>query len=257
DITREFKNAESEGADAERRLVVYNAIRGVPRVAHQTYEIPDEEEDVDVEFDLIDTDPIPFGQNFDVVVNIYNNSNQVRNIEATLAACTAYYTGVTAEHIKRAAGKFSVRPREKEVLKIHVTSMEYLGKLVDHGIIKIYATAAVRETNQTWSEEDDIMMKKPNLNIQTEQRFIIGQEGQADFSFRNPLSHRLTGCVYSVEGPGLQKPKVSYYRDVQPNEIVDFSETFYPHRSGEMKIVANFNCNEMEGINGSTTVLVQ
>ncbi|KAI4464153.1 protein-glutamine gamma-glutamyltransferase [Holotrichia oblita] len=253
DITREFKNPES--TDAER-LAVYNAVRGVPRVAHQTYEIPEEEEE-DVEFDLIDTDAVPFGQNFDVIVNIYNNSNEVRNIDATISASTAYYTGVTANYIKRTTGKFSIRPREKEALKIHVSYVDYLNKLVDHGMIKIYAMASVRETNQTWSEEDDIMFKKPNLNIQTEQRFTIGQENQAEFSFRNPLNHCLTECVYSVEGPGLQKPKVSYYRDVQPNEVVEFSETFYPYRSGERKIVANFNCNEMEGVNGCTTVLVQ
>lgn len=164
---------------------MYNAIRGVPRVAHPTYEIPDEEVD-DVEFDLIDTDAVPWGQNFDVVVNIYNNSNEVRNIDATLSASTAYYTGVTADYIKRATGKFSVRPREKEVLKIHVTSMEYLGKLVDHGMIKIYTMATVRETNQTWSEEDDITLKKPILNIQTEERFVVGQECQVDFRYNTP-----------------------------------------------------------------------
>lgn len=177
DITREFKNPESTAAE---RLAVYNAIRGVPRTAHQAYEIPDDEDD-DVDFELVDTEPVLLGQNFDVVVSVYNNSNEVRTVDGTLSASTTFYTGVSAEHIKKSTGTFSVRPREKEVLKIHVTALEYLSKLVEHGMIKIYATATVRETGQTWSEEDDIVLKKPALDIETEQRFAVGQEGQAEF----------------------------------------------------------------------------
>lgn len=48
---------------------------------------------------------------------------------------------------------------------MRVTPEEYLDKLVDHGLIKIYAIATVEETKQTWSEEDDFSMILPTLNI--------------------------------------------------------------------------------------------
>lgn len=48
---------------------------------------------------------------------------------------------------------------------MQVTFEEYSDKLVDHGLIKIYAIASVEETKQTWSEEDDFSMVLPTLNV--------------------------------------------------------------------------------------------
>jgi transglutaminase 1 len=53
-----------------------------------------------------------------------------------------------------------------ETLRITVTAKEYIDKLVDKSLIKIYAIANVKETKQTWSEEDDFQLQKPKLNIQ-------------------------------------------------------------------------------------------
>jgi len=52
-----------------------------------------------------------------------------------------------------------------ETLRITVTATEYIDKLVDKSLIKIYAIANVKETRQTWSEEDDFQLQKPKLNI--------------------------------------------------------------------------------------------
>lgn len=43
---------------------------------------------------------------------------------------------------------------------------EYRDKVVDYGMIKIYALASVAETKQTWSEEDDFQLEKPKLDVQ-------------------------------------------------------------------------------------------
>ena len=56
-----------------------------------------------------------------------------------------------------------------EILYLSVAAQEYLDKLVDKNFIKIYAISNVKETGQTWSEEDDFQMKKPKLNIQVQQ----------------------------------------------------------------------------------------
>lgn len=46
-----------------------------------------------------------------------------------------------------------------------VTADEYLHKLVEYCIMKIYAIATVKETHQTWAEEDDFQVTKPNIEI--------------------------------------------------------------------------------------------
>jgi transglutaminase 1 len=53
-----------------------------------------------------------------------------------------------------------------DTLRITLTAKEYIDKLVDKSLIKVYAIANVKETRQTWSEEDDFQLQKPKLNIQ-------------------------------------------------------------------------------------------
>ncbi|XP_017782167.1 PREDICTED: hemocyte protein-glutamine gamma-glutamyltransferase-like [Nicrophorus vespilloides] len=253
DITRSFKNP--EGTEAER-LAVYNAVKGVPK-AQQFYEMPNKE-DEDVFFDLVDIESVPFGENFDLVVNIRNESEETRNISAILSAFSVYYTGATAKPIKRAQGVFAVKAGETEVLRVHVKREEYLDKLVDHSLIKIYSIANVKETRQTWSEEDDFTLTKPTLNIDHDSPFIVGMESCVRFSFRNPLEDMpLTECTVTVEGPGLSKPKTISKPDVGPSEVVEFSEFFTPKRLGQRSIVANFNSKEIQGINGCATVAIE
>lgn len=43
---------------------------------------------------------------------------------------------------------------------------EYVNKLVDHSLVKVYAIASVRDTKQTWSEEDDFQLIKPKLSVE-------------------------------------------------------------------------------------------
>jgi transglutaminase 1 len=59
-----------------------------------------------------------------------------------------------------------------------MTAKEYLDKLVDKSLIKIYAIANVKETKQTWSEEDDFHLQKPKLNIQVQSTVNLGQVPQ-------------------------------------------------------------------------------
>lgn len=66
----------------------------------------------------------------------------------------------------------------------------------------------------------------------------------------------LTECNYSLEGPGLQKPKLKEFRDVEPYEDIIFEETFNAKRPGARKIVVNFNCKQFQGVDGSVTVHV-
>lgn len=67
----------------------------------------------------------------------------------------------------------------------------------------------------------------------------------------------LSGCKYTIEGYGLQKPQCYDFRDVQPKEDVTFTGKFVPKRSGQRTVVATFNSNRLQGVGGSTFVTVQ
>lgn len=52
-----------------------------------------------------------------------------------------------------------------EQLMMKVTADDYLDKLVEYCILKLYAVASVSETNQTWADEDDFQVLKPKIDI--------------------------------------------------------------------------------------------
>jgi hypothetical protein len=47
------------------------------------------------------------------------------------------------------------------------------------------------------------------------------------------------------------------YRDVQPGELVTFTEHFRPKKEGERKIVGAFNSKQLTEVTGSSTVDVK
>ena len=53
-----------------------------------------------------------------------------------------------------------------EQLKLTVTPDDYMDKLVEYGIMKIFAICHVDQTKQSWSEEDDFQVIKPVMNLE-------------------------------------------------------------------------------------------
>lgn len=56
----------------------------------------------------------------------------------------------------------------EETIRITVKPEEYVNKLVDHSLVKVYAIASVKDTKQTWSEEDDFQLIKPKLSVEVQ-----------------------------------------------------------------------------------------
>lgn len=136
----------------------------------------------------MDIESVPLGRDFDVVVNSINKSNQTRTIFARLSAETVYYTGKRKYFIKGDQGRFTLKPGQREQLMIHVDPTEYVDKLTDESLIKIYAMAKVEETKQTWSEEDDFSLTKPELNIRVmTENPQVQQECTVEFRYINFL----------------------------------------------------------------------
>jgi len=231
------------------------------------YEFPAKVAD-DVFFDLVELDKVAFGQPFSVTVHVQNRATEMRSVAAILSASSIYYTGVPARRLGRTDRQLVLQPGQRETLQVRVSWDEYRDKVVDYGMIKIYALASVAETKQTWSEEDDFQLEKPKLDVQvcrtmnSIQKNVrgaaqVGQDCFVTFSFLNPLSVNLTECEFTFEGPGLVRPQTIKYRDVKMGEMVSHVQKFIPRQSGERKLVATFSSRELIDVIGSRPVLVR
>ncbi|XP_029165902.1 hemocyte protein-glutamine gamma-glutamyltransferase-like [Nylanderia fulva] len=249
DITLLYKA--KEGTEVER-LTLYRAVRST-EVAKRFYSLPSPGKE-DVEFDLLELERVNIGEPFAVIVNIKNKSDEIRTIQAILSAGSVYYTGIKANLVKRASGDFELQPNAVEQLRLSVTVNDYLDKLVEYCIMKLYCIATVKETRQTWADEDDFQVLKPNIDVKIEGEPVVGEPSTITLSFKNPLKRSLTNCQFNYAGPGLSRNKTLAFRDVDPEEDVYVEHQLVPQKSGEQKIIATFTSKELVDIIGCATV---
>lgn len=177
-------------------------------------------------------------------VPLQNRSDSSRTIKALLSSSSIYYTGITANPIKKAQGEFTLSPGQSKMhleflfprlcfnfIRVHLLSEDtlaltiypddYLGRLVDYCMVKIYALIRVRETNQTWSDEDDFVLEKPKLKVTLPQgparkhRLL-----SVDVEVRNPLPVALTGGRLAAECAGVVRRTTERVGEVPPGETV-------------------------------------
>ncbi|KYN29601.1 Hemocyte protein-glutamine gamma-glutamyltransferase [Trachymyrmex cornetzi] len=239
------------GTEVER-LTLYRAVRST-EMAKRFYSMPSPGKE-DVEFDLVELERVNIGEPFAVTVNIKNKSDETRTIQAILSAGSVYYTGVKANLVKRASGDFVLQPNATEQLRLSVTLNDYLDKLVEYCIMKLYCIATVKETRQTWADEDDFQVLKPNIDVKIEGEPVVGQPSTITLSFKNPLKKTLTSCQFNYAGPGLSRNKTLTFRDVGPEENVYVEHQLVPQKPGQQKIIATFTSKELVDITGCATV---
>ncbi|XP_067135706.1 hemocyte protein-glutamine gamma-glutamyltransferase-like [Centruroides vittatus] len=250
-ITDEYKRKEGT---IEERMTVRNAIRcgGLNFI----YDIPSVEKE-DVILDLLDIEQVMIGEPFMVTVTLENKSDEHRTVSAVLSASSVYYTGIVAAKVKRESVEFMLKPKQKEVLQIKVTADEYYDKLVDYSMIKIYAIATVKETKQTWSEEDDFQVIKPSVDLEIEGTPKVNQQFGLKMSFTNPLDRKLTDCTVSIECPGVTTSYRFDVRDVKPKETFVYRERLKPQTEGSTKLALVFNSRQLNELTGSIELDVE
>ncbi|KAL3284529.1 hypothetical protein HHI36_018687 [Cryptolaemus montrouzieri] len=251
DITSLYK--QKEGTEAER-LSLYNAVRG-SEMAKKFFAMPDSELE-DMEFELKDLDKVMIGESFQAVVTIKNKSKQARTIGAAITAYSVYYTGLKAQLIEKAKGDFVMQPGAVENMKMTITPTKYLDKLVEYGMVKLYATVTVNETRQTWADEDDFQVIKPPIRIQVPAEIPLNKNTTISLGFKNPLNTVLTKCRFFIHGPALLKNYALACHDIQPQQDVSIAAGISPRADGEQILVATFHSNELHDITGSVKIHV-
>ncbi|CAB3257332.1 unnamed protein product [Arctia plantaginis] len=251
-ITDQYKF--QEGTPSER-LALMNGVRFSER-AKRYYQMLSNAEN-DIKFKLRDVDTVQIGKDFRVVVDIENSCNEGRNIKASLSTTSVFYNGVRAEVVKKVEGKMFVGPNKKEQISIVVKADDYLPKLVEYCNMKISAMAIVDETKQSWADDDDFQIIKPNINIKFNEDLILGQPAVAVLSFTNPLERTLTGCEFRVTSSGIAGRTLKLpVPEAGPLELIKAELPIQPNKEGKINFVATFKSVELKDINGAASVEV-
>lgn len=124
-------------------------------------------------------------------------------------------------------------------------------------MMKIYAIATVKETQQTWSEEDDFSIEKPQIEILTRGDLQVGREFTLDVKLTNPVKRVLEDCFFTIEGPGLDRPMRINFRNIVPGETVTNSIRLVPDRSGTRNIVVIFHSRQLVDVVGTKQVYIR
>ncbi|KAF5296194.1 hypothetical protein FQA39_LY12648 [Lamprigera yunnana] len=251
DITNDYKA--KEGTQAER-VSLMNAVRGL-QTAQTFFDVPQNHLE-DVEFELVDLEKIKIGDDFDIVVNIKNKGNEVRNIRAVLSASSVFYTGVKASLIKKAEGTFSVNANSSETMRLTVKADDYLIKLVEYCIMKIFAVATIDETSQTWADEDDFQVVLPTINITVPKTISVNKSARVTLSFDNPLKKSLTNCKFNLSGSGKIKNQTIAHPIVNPLGRVQAQADIIATSPGDQKLVATFVSTELLDVTGTVKIEV-
>ncbi|XP_063626874.1 hemocyte protein-glutamine gamma-glutamyltransferase-like [Cydia splendana] len=250
DITDQYKHREGS---ASERLALMNGVRRSER-AKRYYAIATNLTS-DVSFKLRDIDTVAIGNDFRIIVDIDNNSDEPRNIKAVLTATSVFYNGVRADLVKKVEGKIFVGPKKHEEISVDVTADEYLPKLVEYCNMKISAMVIVDETKQSWADDDDFQVLKPTISIKFNDDLVINTASEASLSFVNPLDRTLTGCEFRVTSPGLAGRTVRVPApDTPAKGRVVASLPVLPNKLGKINIVATFKSAELRDITGAASV---
>ena len=141
-----------------------------------------------------------------------------------------------------------------DTLALTVQPGEYMSKLVDYCMVKIYAVIRIKETNQFWSEEDDFSLIKPKLKLECD-HLTSGRLGRIRLTFLNPLEVELSRCKVTLECPGAFAPIREEVSNVRAKKFFHHEILVNARQPlSNATVVASFSSREMVDVHGSLKI---
>ncbi|XP_076469989.1 hemocyte protein-glutamine gamma-glutamyltransferase-like, partial [Babylonia areolata] len=246
DVTRRYKFPDDS---PEERAAVEKAMRKVTKDEGAS-------EPKDVNFELTFEENTFVGSTFQMTLKMTNaGAKRELTVQGLCAVRTMFYTGVVGEEVARQKiDNVKVKPGESKTVTVKVEPDSYLGQLKDCCMLSLSAMARVWETQQVFTRKDSIRLRKPHLAIKAPPSGKTGQEVEVEVAFTNVLNRPLTGCYLEVEAPGMTAAKAYPQKEVPAKGKFVTTLKLKPGKKGQKEIVAVFNCQELEDINGSHAI---
>ncbi|KAK8749209.1 hypothetical protein OTU49_015733 [Cherax quadricarinatus] len=251
DVTHLYKFEEDS---REERAVVRNALRMCENLFARYYL---NEELEDIEFDFQMKDDIIIGQPFTSSVVVQNKSDKEYDVEILLRADTVLYTGVTKDLVKKHTQDLLIKPYSKETVVLEVNFNEYYCKLANQCAFNLVCLGKVKQTNFEYFAQDDFRCRKPDIKVEYEGEMAVNVETKCKAYFTNPLPMVLTKGYFIVQGAGLTKVQVIKVKESVPvGSEAKCEFTVKPTTSGERALNIKFDSQQLEDVDGLTTVQV-
>ncbi|XP_029193882.2 protein-glutamine gamma-glutamyltransferase K-like [Acropora millepora] len=251
-VTGDYKYR--EGSREEREAVEF-ANKFSTRKEYDIYRA--DEEDVRFRFEVVDD--ISMGDNFEVKVVAENTSEFFRTAKVNITSIMAFYTGITAKPLKQKKETLRLGGMSEETVVLKIAAKDYLGKLAGDGNIKLYVKAKVDETNQSYVKQDIVEIIKPTISVTASPKAVKkGDDVEITASFKNPLSVPLTNGHFHFEATGMatKYEDVALTGSIASKKEAKATVSFTANRAQECTIVASFLSDQLAGVRGKCTVLV-
>ncbi|XP_078689175.1 protein-glutamine gamma-glutamyltransferase K-like [Branchiostoma floridae x Branchiostoma belcheri] len=250
DITGNYKHP--EGSDQERV-----AVREAARYGSNPGVYEDVVKKADVEFYVSTLAEIKMGEDIGITLYMKNTSTEPRHVTVSLTANASYYTGVPAAQIGELEKEVDLEPGGEGYVEVKYTPKEYLDKLVEQAIVKLFVMGRVDTTEQTYIGQHDFRLVSPQLGIKAPSEMTVGQPQRVTVEFTNPFDVKLKEAVFRIEGPGLKRPKTIPHPAIGPGKTVTVVETVTPVKAGKKTIVASFTSDKLQQVTGEQEVVVK
>ncbi|RWS29712.1 hemocyte protein-glutamine gamma-glutamyltransferase-like protein [Leptotrombidium deliense] len=189
-----------------------------------------------------------FGEFIKITLNIVNKFNKKISVSSLLNVNSIYYRGLIANSLALNKLNLEIGERGTGTHEIYIKPDEYLGKMVDFDVFKVFAIVSV-DGGRIWSKEATSMLKKPSLNITLNGHIRVGEKLNVNASFVNPLNEQLTDGYFIIEFNGQRIIK-KVHEEINAKETVSITEQFELTSSGYEAIVVTFHCKQMSDIYG-------
>lgn len=132
---------------------------------------------------------------------------------------------------------------------MEVNENNYLKRLVEHSLIKVYARLIAEDRDQIWSDESDFMLSKPKLDIDVDGKVLLNELTKLKVTFTNPLAVTLRHCRFAVAGH-VQSESFDF-RDVKPGEQVTADLSVTVEKANYVHKTVTFRSDQLQDIYGT------
>ncbi|XP_041639552.1 protein-glutamine gamma-glutamyltransferase 5-like [Cheilinus undulatus] len=114
-----------------------------------------------------------------------------------------------------------------------------------------------KNPDHPYHADDDVVLEDPPISVMIPGKTKVGKCSAAEVSFMNPVNETLKDCTLTIFGTGLWKGEYKVQLDdLNPGSRISVKIPFTPYKTGERKVVADFDCSVFRDIKGSCTVKV-
>ncbi|XP_064634743.1 protein-glutamine gamma-glutamyltransferase K-like [Lineus longissimus] len=250
-VTGHYKHR--EGSALERKATAFACRFGSKR----DKKIYSENSAQEVTFKMKAKEEPVLGEDFDLTIQVKNNSSQARTFTLTMYAVASFYTGIPGEKIKKEVFDNPIKANESKDLTFAIKVKDYISVIKPEAAIQVYAKAFVKETKQKMAKVHKYAFQKPDLQLTHPDSVECGKTFKLVMKFTNPLQVALNNCSFTSESRGMVRGHIETSGNVKPGAEVVHTMELTPRRAGRRTIIATFSSDQLSDVTGMSTITIK